>query len=158
MAAKKKKYRPKPVLLNPIGYVLEGLTKLTSYDGGGQYRKLLLRTYAALNAIRTGEGNSGHCSMLLGMLEVSEVLLHEHDIGTEYASTVKEARPAVLALIHRGEATTRFIATGPELVAITTLLELHEAQLEQCTVQTLDHVLRFLRKQNGVQPPWLNAA
>ena len=151
----RKAYRPRPVLADTMGFVKDGLTTLPAYCEGEQHRHLLLKTWAALDEIRDGRGGPVHASMLLGALEVAEVLAHEQSIGTDAMPIIAKARPAILGMIHEGERSGSFKPEAPALANITRMLHAHEQQLAACSVGVLDLALQFLRRQDGRPPKWL---
>lgn len=149
---KKKKYRPRIVLADPVGYVLEGMSTLASVEGGAQLRRLKLRNYAALGAIRAGEGNLSHATSLISVADVSEAMLSATQLGQGFESSISAGRAAINSMTQRGERTERYLFTGLELTAATELMEVLDAQLDRCTVSELGLALTALRKRGGYRP------
>ena len=68
------------------------------------------------------------------------------ELGRDWSVEIRAGQDALLAVARRGVDTNKFICKAPELVAINLVLEIHEAQLEQTTVQDLERALEIVEK------------
>lgn len=95
---KKSKYRPKRNLLNPVGFVLEGLTPVRAHSSF--MLDLKLKNHGALAALMQGKGTRYEVEVLINMLNVSEALTRLNT-GSEYADMLRDAQTALLSLGRR---------------------------------------------------------
>jgi len=68
------------------------------------------------------------------------------ELGKDWSAEIRAGQDALLAVARRGVDTNKFICKAPELVAINLVLEIHDAQLEQTTVQDLERALDIVEK------------
>jgi len=139
---KRSKYRPKAVILDPISHVLSGLKRVSSVSAG---TTLMLRNHTALEQVRKGEGTRHDVDMLIDALNVTEGLAWLK-IGEDWKKEIRAAQDALLELGRRGAETGRFILRGPELTALNLGMEIHDAQLEACTIGELEKAMDIVTK------------
>lgn len=137
---KRSKYRPRPVLTDPINHVLSGLKRVGSISAGVT---LMIKNHAALEAMRKGEGTREDIDILIGALNMTEALaLFKY--GDDWAGEIRAAQDALLELGRRGAETGKFILRGPELTALNVGMQIHDAQLEACTVVDLERAMDYV--------------
>jgi len=141
---KRSKYHPKPVLLNPVGYVLEGLEPVRSH--GSHATDLKIKNHLALTNLTHGEATRYDIEVLINMVNVVEAL-YRLGFGKEYAEEVKAGLDALHAVAVRGRDTNRFILKAAEMRALNEISELHDAQLEVITVRDLDQAVKLVKKE-----------
>jgi hypothetical protein len=142
---KRSKYRPKGVILDPINHVLSGLKRVGSISEGVT---LMIKNHTALEAVRKGVGTREDIDVLIGALNMTEALAF-FKFGDDWADEIRAAQDALLELGRRGAETGKFILRGPELTALNVGMEIHDAQLQACTVidleKAMDYVTQCLR-------------
>jgi len=141
---KRSKYRPKPVLLNPVGYVLEGLEPVRSH--GSHAVNLKIKNHLALTSLTRGKATRYDIELLINMVNIVEAL-YRLGFGKEYAEEVKAGLDALHAVAIRGRDTNRFILKAEEMNALNVITELHDAQLEVITVRDLDRAVALVDKE-----------
>lgn len=141
---KRSKYRPKKVLANPVGYVLEGLVPVAKH--GDHLLKLRLRHHMAMANLTQGKATRDDMDVLINMGNMSEAL-YRMGFGTEYAAVIASGMPSLLAVCRRGAETNRFILRSEEMRALNELIELHDAQMEVVTVADIDKAVLIIERE-----------
>ena len=62
-------------------------------------------------------------------------------IGEDWKVEIRAAQDALFAVGSRGAETGKFILRGPELTALNLGMEIHDAQLDACTVSELERAM-----------------
>jgi hypothetical protein len=65
-------------------------------------------------------------------------------LGKEYAPEIKVAQDAIYNMAKRGVTKGRFVFTGPEMQAMNTGMEVHDAQLDACTIGELEAAIKYV--------------
>lgn len=141
---KRSKYRPKGVRLDTMAYLKESLTPIAQH--GGFLMTLKIKNHAALAALTQGRATREDIDALIQALNICEAL-YRMGIGREYGDVVKEGLEALRAVGSRGAANNRFILRGPELVALNTVMDLHDAQLDLCVVKDIERAVEIVRTE-----------
>lgn len=94
-----------------------------------QVRDLLIYAIQSVASVGSGEAIESDLHNIACMSNVS-MLLAEWGLGDEYLDDIRAGQDAVVSMMARHERVGRVGASGPELVALRRLLEIHEAQLE----------------------------
>lgn len=134
---KRSRYRPKGVLLDPLTHVLTGLNRVGSITAG---TTLKIKNHDALNTVRQGEAGRDDIDILIGALNMAEALARMK-IGDDWQVEIRAAQDALLSVGRRGAETGRFILRGPELIALNLGMEIHDAQLDACTISELEKAM-----------------
>lgn len=142
---KKSKYKPKGLILDTVGHILSGF-QLVKHKGDAAV-VLKIKNHAALTNMVKGEGTRNDIDVLIAAMNVSEALIATADLGSEYRAEVMAAQDAIHHMGRRGLERGRFLFTGPELSAINTGMDVHDAQLDACTVGQLEKALDFVVKE-----------
>ena len=136
---KRSKYKPKGVRLNTMLFVMQGMQKVDQVEGAGLTLKI--KNHSALANITQGKGIRHDVDILIAAFNVTEALAIRN-IGQEYKTEIRAAQDCVLAMSRRGVAKDeRFLFTGTEMQAVNLGMEIHDAQLEVCTVRELELAL-----------------
>ena len=154
----RKKYRPKQVLQNPVGYVLEGFKPLTENAEG--LTSLRLKNSSAMAALMRGTATKKDMDTLIAMSNITEALVRM-GVGEDCAELTVNGREALLKIIWRAVERLKFIPTGSEIKALNTLMELHDAQMDVITTQELAEAIAraqgHIRNGNyATLPPAIN--
>lgn len=141
---KRSKYRPKRVLANPVGYVLESLIPVTQYES--YLLDLKIKNSEAMVSLLQGTATKKDMDVLIAMSNIVESLWHL-GFGTEYKEVAVEGRIAILSIINRAVFTKRFVPTGEQIKALQMLMELHDAQMEVITIKDMERALAYAHEQ-----------
>lgn len=143
---KRSKYRPKGVRLDVMAWVKSGMLKAADVGGGSIILNTRIKNHNAVDLLRQGKADKEAMSIIIEALNVTEALAINR-IGDEYRQEIKAAQDAIYACCQRAVKHSRFVLTGPELVALNTGMEVHDAQLEICTVAELEAALDYVLQQ-----------
>jgi hypothetical protein len=150
---KRSKYRPKPILQNPLGYVLESLTPVAKHDSF--LLDLKIKNHLAMKNLTHGIATKEDMDKLINMNNVVHALLRM-GFGTEFKQYMDAGREALLEVCSRGaETKTKFLCRGPEITALNELLELHDAQMDVITIKDMEKAVALveLEQRTGKMIP-----
>jgi hypothetical protein len=143
---KKSKYRPKGVRLDAVNWVLAGMRKVGTLPTAGVGLKL--KNHEALDSILKGEGTRAHVDVLIHAVNVAEALIRiRDDLGADWAAEIKAAQDAIYTMGKRGIEKGRFAFTGPEMTALKLVMDVHDAQLDDCTVKEMEMALNIVAEE-----------
>lgn len=143
---KKSKYRPKGVRLDAVNWVLAGMRKVGTLPTAGVGLKL--KNHEALDSILKGEGTRAHVDVLIHAVNVAEALIRiRDDLGADWAQEIKAAQDAIYTMGKRGIEKGRFAFTGPEMTALKLVMDVHDAQLDDCTVKEMEMALNIVAEE-----------
>jgi hypothetical protein len=134
----RKKYKPKGIRPDPISWVISGFKKVADVPNAGT--KLMLKNHVSFDEIREGRGDTGHVDNLISMVNMAEALANRQ-LGSDWLEEIGQAQDAVYHMAQRGISGKSFVFTGEELKAVQTIIELHDEQLRNCSVRTLELAL-----------------
>lgn len=137
----RKKYRPRPVLRDPLGYVMDSVTYLNTDNF--PVIDLKIKHSAAMYALLHGTAKKHDINKLIAMCNITEALW-EMGFGKEYKDVFVEGKCAILSIVDRAITHGRFTPTGPEITMLNTLMELHDAQLDVITVKDMEKAIRVV--------------
>lgn len=143
-ATRKKKYRPKPVLTNPVGYVLEGLAPVTSYTD--ELLALRIRNHAAMAALTQGRATKADINTLITAVNITEACFLL-GVGHEYEATIKAGQEALRSVGRRGAESNRFVLRAEEMQALNEMMELHDAQFDVLTMKELTRAIELVQRE-----------
>lgn len=133
---KRSKYRPKPVLQNPLAFVLSGLKPVR--DLPGVYLDVQIKNREALDQVRRGLATKADIDMLIGAFNITEALAIM-GIGSDWREEITQGQDALLDLSRRGVANgMRFIMTAKQWELLKVVMDLHEEQLAHATVYDIE--------------------
>jgi hypothetical protein len=136
---KKSKYKPRNVRLDTMHWLVTGMTKVSAKES--EYVTMHLKNMSALDSLTKGTATRQEADIIIGVINVSEALCML-GVGSEYRQLVLDASSALYAVCKRSlELNDRFVCRGEELSAIKTGYEVHDAQMEVCTLAMLDKAL-----------------
>lgn len=141
---KRSKYRPKKILANPVGYVLESLTPLVKHDDA--LVNLKVKNHYAMASLTQGRATKMDMDVLINMANMTEAL-YRLGFGTEYKDIIAQGNSALLAVSRRGAESNRFILKSEEMRALNELTELHDAQLEVTTVKDIERGIAIVENE-----------
>ncbi len=139
---KRSKYRPKGVILDTVNHVISGMKRVGDIGPG---TTLKIRNHDALDTLRRGAATKRDIDALIDAFNITEALAMMR-IGDEYKDEIRAAQDALLELGRRGAETGKFILRGPELTLFNTAMEVHDAQLDACTVAELEKAMDIVNE------------
>jgi hypothetical protein len=147
MAANKKPrkpYKPKRNLVNPVGFVLEGIAPVRSHTN--VLLSLKIRNHAAMSALTKGQAVHKDIDELIAMVNMTEAL-YRLGFGTEYKDVVQDGLRGLRAVGSRGAESGRFILKAAEMHALNEVMELHDAQMDVISVNDMDKAINLVQKE-----------
>ena len=139
---KRSKYRPKPILMNPLGYVIESMTPVAYHES--YLVDLKIKNSEAMYSLLHGTATKNDINILIAMSNMTEAL-HQMGFGKEYQDVCVKGRFAILSIVQRAGKHGRFTPTGPEIQMLNLLMELHDAQMDIVTVRDIEKGLALAR-------------
>jgi len=141
---KRSKYRPRAVLANPLGYVLESITPVAKYE---QYLvDLKIKTHMAMTTLTKGLATRNDIDTLIAAVNIVEAL-YRLGFGKEYADVVKNGLDALRDVGRRGVESGRFILKADEMNALNLVMELHDAQMDIITIKDMDKAIELVKEE-----------
>ncbi len=135
---KRSKYKPKGVRPDAVSWVLSGLKP---FKASPHELNLRIKNHDALNTVRLGTATRTDLDALIAAMNMAEALIRM-GVGSDWSVEIRAAQDALYYLARRGvENNERFIITGPELKALNLGMEIHDAQLDACTIQMLEQAI-----------------
>lgn len=141
---KKSKYRPKAILANPLGYVLEGMKPVAKHDSF--MVDLKIKNHGAMTAVMQGKGTRQDIDLLIGMVNITEAL-YRLGVGTDYKEIIQTGLQELRAVAERGVAGNKFVMRASEIKALNEVLELHDAQMEVITVKDMEKAIKIVHEE-----------
>ena len=138
---KRSKYRPKGLIMNPMAYVIEGMTPVAKHDS--YLIDLKIKNHGAMTALTQGQATRKEIDVLIAMANICEALFRM-GFGTEYDDVVRLGSDALYAVGRRGVETGRFILRAEEMTALNTLMDLHDAQMDVITIRDMEHAIKVV--------------
>jgi hypothetical protein len=143
---KKSKYKPKGVRLDTMAWIKSGMLKAAEVGGGGIILDTRIKNHNAIDKLRLGQADKDDVDILIQAFNVTEALAIKN-IGDDFRAEIKAGQDAIYSLGVRSVGIGRFVATGPELSAINLTMEIHDAQLDICTVAEMEGALDYVWDQ-----------
>ena len=130
--------------MDTLTWVISGFKKVAEIPDAGT--KLMLKNHVSFDEIREGRGDTGHVDNLISCVNMAEALA-KRQLGTDWLPEIGQAQDAIYAMAQRGVSGKPFLFTGEELKAVQTIIELHDEQLRNCSVRTLELALEDIEKE-----------
>jgi len=141
---KRSKYRPKPIIADTMTWVRAGMKRVDEVSASATIK---IRNHDAMNTLRLGAATRLQIDTIIDAMNIAEALA-KRGFGSDWLPELQDAQDKLLGLARRGVANGfRFIVRGDELTALNMAMEIHDAQLEQSTVQELEKMTDFVMKQ-----------
>jgi hypothetical protein len=141
---KRSKYRPKHVLLNPMGFVMENLSPVRSHTSF--MVDLKIKNHAAMDSLTKGSATRHDIDMLISMVNMTEAFARL-GFGDAYSDVVLAGLQALRHVGKRGAASDSFILKASEMNALNSVMELHDAQMEVVTLKDMDAAIALVREE-----------
>ena len=109
---------------------------------------LKLKNHGALDSILMGNGTRDHVDVLIAAVNICEALVRiRDDLGLDWATEIKAAQDALYTMAKRGYEKGRFAFTGPEMTTIKLVMDIHDVQLDNCTVKEMERALFIVAEE-----------
>ena len=145
---KRSKYRPKHVLLNPMGFVMENLSPVRSHTAF--MLDLKIKNHAALEALTKGNATRADIDTLVAMGNITEAFARL-GFGKDYSDVVNLGLQALRSVGARGAQAGRFILKAAEMSALNEFMELHDAQMEVVTLKDMDAAIALVKEEHRLK-------
>ena len=143
---KKSKYKPRGIRTDNMSWIIAGMKKVGTLPTAGVALKL--KNHEALDSILTGEGTKAHLDVLIAAVNICEALVRiRDDLGVDWATEIKAAQDAIYTMGKRGVEKDRFAFTGPEMTAVKLVMDIHDAQMDDCTVKEMEQALFIVNEE-----------
>ena len=141
---KRSKYRPKPVLANPVGYVVESSTLLV--DHGNYVVNWQLNNNSAFEKLLKGTADKHDINTLLASRNITEALIVTLG-GVDVDGTLARSAVAMIDICDRANAGKGLAMKAAEMQALRDLFGLHDELLEVVTVGQFEKALAYAKKE-----------
>jgi hypothetical protein len=136
---KKSKYKPKGVRVDAVNWVLAGLKPFSSVSVSTDLR---IKNHDAMDTLRRGDATKADIDVLIGAFNMAEAYMRlRPELGADWADEIKAGLDALHAVGKRGVESGRFILKADELVAMNLVMEIHDAQLDNTTVNDMEKAM-----------------
>lgn len=143
---KRSRYRPRGVILDTMAWVKSGMKRVAELEGIALTLKI--KNHNALANLVQGRGGRDDIDILIAAFNMTEALARiRPELGADWSVEIRAAQDALLSMAQRGVERGRFLFTGPEMQAINLGMELHDAQLERCTVKEVERGLDLVNQE-----------
>ena len=143
---KKSKYKPRPVRTDNLNWILAGMKKVGTLPTAGVALKL--KNHEALESILRGQGTKHDVDVLINALNMAEAMVRiRDDLGADWATEIRAAQDAIYTMAKRGVERGSFAFTGPEMTALKLVMDVHDAQLDDCTVKEMERALAIVAEE-----------
>lgn len=95
-----------------------------------------------------GNGTKDHVDVLIAAVNMSEALVRiRHELGLDWSKEIKAEQDAIHTMGKRGIEKNRFAFTGPEMTAVKLVMDLHDVQLDECSVRDMEQALFIVQEE-----------
>lgn len=116
-------------------------------DAGADNTLMRLVGHEAMDSLRRGQGERGHLQSMIEVANIAETLARMHSLGTDWLPEIHEAQTCIHAIAERGAQLGRYTLKANEIKALNLLLEIHDVQLDACSIQTLGKATNYIRQR-----------
>jgi hypothetical protein len=139
---KRSKYRPRNIISDPVTWVINGMKPVSS---SGEAVNLKIKNHQALLEVTQGNADRNSVDILIAAMNMAEALyVINPDLGKQYATEIKASQDAIYHMARRGVEKGKFLFTGLEMQAMNTGMEVHDAQLDTCTIAELETAMKYV--------------
>lgn len=141
---KRSKYKPKHVLLNPVGFVMESISPVASHTAF--MLDLKIKNHGAMETLTKGMAKHADVDTLIAMVNMTEAFARL-GFGQDYSDVVRYGLQALRDVGKRGAVSGSFVLKAHEMNALNTAMELHDAQMEVVTLKDMDAAIALVREE-----------
>jgi len=143
---KKSKYKPRGVRADNMSWIIAGMKKVGTLPTAGVALKL--KNHEALDSILRGQGTRDHVDVLIAAMNMAEAFTRIRDeLGVDWSAEIRAAQDALYSMARRGLEKNSFVFTGPEMTAVKLVMDVHDAQLDDCTVKEMERALDIVQEE-----------
>lgn len=136
---KRSRYRPRHVRPDAHSYLINGFLPLR--EATDEVMRLRVINHGALEKVSKGTATFDEAKDLRNVF-ITARSLAEIGVGIDWLPEFEQAQLAVCALILRGQKTGKYLFTGPELTAVNLGMEVHDLQMESCTIEVFERAIK----------------
>jgi len=141
---KRSRYKPKPVLLDPLGFVVESAKPLKDHDS--YVLDWRLKNNLAFQALLRAEASVGDLNTLVAATNIVEALLVVCKLPDQ-DGTVARSAVALMDICDRANKGKGTATKAAEQQALRDMMVLHDELLENVTVRQFEEALAYARKE-----------
>lgn len=141
---KRSKYRPRPVLTDPVAFVVESATMLGEH--GTYVVDWKLKNHVAMEMLFRGVAKRAHIDTLVAARNVTEALMVTLK-GADVDGTLMRSGAALMDLCDRGNAGKSLVLRAPEMQAMRDLMGLHDELLDVVTVGQMERAIAYAKRE-----------
>jgi hypothetical protein len=143
---KRSKYRPKRNLQDPVSWVINGFAKIDS-AAKDIVDTVRIKNHMAMAQILQGKGTRKEMGDIMVAFKIAHHLA-ERGLGRDWIPEIVAACDAIEAMRVRGEAKgDKFLFTGEELKAANLGMDIHDAQLNDCTLAQMEQAVEDYKRR-----------
>ena len=138
---KRSSYKPRQIRADAHLWVIAGMKPVAETDA-----IIVVRTknHLALDAVLKGKATRQDIDELISAINMTEAL-SKLDIGNDWSVEINEAQQSMLTMCRRGIANgDRFVFTGPEMQTVKLAMQVHDAQLDRCSIKEMEQALSLV--------------
>ena len=143
----KKKSTPRRWQKNPFAMHIALNNVSLVKDAGEANTNMRIIAHDAMDMLRQGVATRGHMQMIVEAANMAETLASVEGIGKDWIPEINQAQEAIHAIANRSAEIGRYVLRAQELTALNLLMEIHDAQLDACSIQTLGRAVDYIRKR-----------
>lgn len=140
---KRSRYRPKPVHLNAIQLAVEAVMPIGEISAE-YFTNLQIRNHAAMQALTHGKATEADMDTLIAIANIMDAL-RRLGVCEPLADDIAAAGRALAAIVVRAVKHLKFVGTGPEILALNTLIEQHDEMMPHITGKQFDQAIEIAK-------------
>jgi hypothetical protein len=141
---KRSKYKPRPVLVDPVGFVVESVTPLVEHDNYVLNWKL--KNNEAFAALMRGQATKNDMDTLAAAHNITDALLVILE-GTDIDGTVARSAVAIMDICDRANAGKGVAMKAAEMQAMRDLMQLHDELMDVVTLGQMEKAIAYAKKE-----------
>lgn len=141
---KRSKYKPRPVLVDPVGFVVESVTPLADHDSYVLNWKL--KNNEAFAALMRGQATKADMDTLAAAHNITDALLVVLE-GTDIDGTVARSAAAIIEICERANAGKGVAMRSAEMQAMRDLMQLHDELMDVVTLGQMEKAVTYAKKE-----------
>jgi hypothetical protein len=140
----RKRYRPKPVMLNTLEFVKESMQPLAEH--GNYLLDWKLKNNLAFAALLRGQADRQDIDTLVAARNIVEALVVTLK-GKDIDGTLTRSAAALIEICDRANAGRGTVTRAPEQQAIRDLMLMHDELMDGVTVKEFEVALAYAKKE-----------
>lgn len=142
---KRSNYKPKGVRIDAVNWVLSGMRPMRLHDEATMLR---VKNHAAMKEMVEGHADRNTIDVLIAAMNMTEALsLVRDELGADWRAEITAAQNALFSMAQRGvDKGNKFLFTGPELTAMNLAMDIHDAQIDNCTIKELEKAMELIHQ------------